>query len=438
MNLITLGSKFLDDAIIYKTEELHNRYRMVGISPFTLCDSEIGYVDEESYESKMFNIECNSNLGKDIAELDYDFFVVDFLMVSSTLYRCTKDKTKRLFTKSLYVEKNKNKISERLQIEFDEEVNPMKFCDNEIRVRIKSFYEYISSFVPKEKLVLVKWQIPYQYIVGEEIENDEFDSTHCINILITKCQQYFQEFSKCKTIAMPKSMVRLSSSKGGRELCLPEYCKNYLANMLLTLPFDTNIEEDVLQEYELAHNQFIKNYKKKDIFVLNEFEGEYQDCFGNVVESKSKCTIEICGHNSIIIVEKGNADRLTVVAKDNCHIKIGEGTTFANNCVLIAQGHKIIFGRDDMLSTEVICDATKDDIIIGEHVWLGYQVRIESGTHIGDGSIVGARTVVYGTVPNNCIVVGKECKVVRKDIYWEREPFTDFIEKEEYAHFTEI
>ena len=90
-----------------------------------------------------------------------------------------------------------------------------------------------------------------------------------------------------------------------------------------------------------------------------------------------------------------------------------------------------------MLSTEVICKAVESDILIGNHVWIGYQACILGGSQINNGSIIGARSVINGIIPNNCIAVGQNARIVRKDIYWEREPYTDFVEKEEYAHFTE-
>lgn len=437
MNLITLGSKFLDDAIVYNSEELHNKLRIVGISPFALSDIPIGCVDGKSYETQMFNIESSSSLGRDISTIDYDYFIIDFLMACNRLYSCSKNGTERFLTKSPYLDSSKKLISGKLQINFGKEINPLSFSDKEIRERINNFYKYLMLFIPQNKLVLLKWQIPYQYVDGEKIVNDEFDRIYSVNIFLKKCEQYFQEISKCATIDMPKNTVRITSQIGARDLCLPEHSKNYLASMILDLSNGRKRENEILEEYELAHEVFISNFQRDKVFFLKDFVGEYQDCFGNFVTSKSKCNFEIGGHNSMIFIKEVRADRLSIVANDNCYIEIGTGTTFADHCKLIADGHKIILGKDDMFSTEVICNAIEDDIIIGEHVWIGYQACVEGGTKIGNGSIVGARTVISGTVPNNCIVVGKDGRIVRKDIYWEREPYTDFIEKAEYAHFTE-
>src|SRR5699024_5079704 len=65
-------------------------------------------------------------------------------------------------------------------------------------------------------------------------------------------------------------------------------------------------------------------------------------------------------------------------------------------------------------------------ILIGNHVWLGKQAVVLAGARIGDGSVIGFRSLVTRAVPNNCIAVGSPVKVVRLDITWER-PHLSFV-----------
>jgi acetyltransferase-like isoleucine patch superfamily enzyme len=51
---------------------------------------------------------------------------------------------------------------------------------------------------------------------------------------------------------------------------------------------------------------------------------------------------------------------------------------------------------------------------IGSNVWLGFESCILPGVTIGDGSVVGARAVVFDDVPANCIVAGNPARVVRR------------------------
>lgn len=56
----------------------------------------------------------------------------------------------------------------------------------------------------------------------------------------------------------------------------------------------------------------------------------------------------------------------------------------------------------------------KGDIIIGNDVWIGYEAVILSGVHIGDGAIIGARSLVTKDVPEYTIVGGIPAKEIRK------------------------
>lgn len=56
----------------------------------------------------------------------------------------------------------------------------------------------------------------------------------------------------------------------------------------------------------------------------------------------------------------------------------------------------------------------KGDIIIGNDVWLGYESVVLAGVTIGDGAIIGARSVVTKDVPSYTIVGGVPAKIIRR------------------------
>ncbi|PYG26485.1 CatB-related O-acetyltransferase [Pelagimonas varians] len=53
------------------------------------------------------------------------------------------------------------------------------------------------------------------------------------------------------------------------------------------------------------------------------------------------------------------------------------------------------------------------DMTIGNDVWIGYGALILPGAHVGNGVIVGAGSVVRGTVPDYAVVSGNPARVVR-------------------------
>lgn len=55
----------------------------------------------------------------------------------------------------------------------------------------------------------------------------------------------------------------------------------------------------------------------------------------------------------------------------------------------------------------------RGDIEIGNDVWIGSDVLFLSGSKVGDGAVIGARTVVSGSVKPYSIVVGNPMRFVR-------------------------
>lgn len=53
------------------------------------------------------------------------------------------------------------------------------------------------------------------------------------------------------------------------------------------------------------------------------------------------------------------------------------------------------------------------DMVIGHDVWLGYGAQVMPGARIGNGVIVGAGSVVRGTIPDYAVVAGNPAQVVR-------------------------
>ncbi len=65
--------------------------------------------------------------------------------------------------------------------------------------------------------------------------------------------------------------------------------------------------------------------------------------------------------------------------------------------------------------TPPLCEMPfKGDTVVGNDVWIGQNVTVLPGVHIGDGAIIGMNSVVGSDVPLYTIVVGNPAKEVRK------------------------
>jgi acetyltransferase-like isoleucine patch superfamily enzyme len=123
---------------------------------------------------------------------------------------------------------------------------------------------------------------------------------------------------------------------------------------------------------------------------------------------------------------------------ENCVIEIGEKTTIESAHLAVTEPkRKIIIGYDCMFSNSIefrtgdshsiIDNETKkrinfaQDIIVGNHVWIGANSIILKGAKIGDNSIVGINSIVTKAFPNNSIVSGIPAKVIKDKVDWVRE-----------------
>ena len=76
---------------------------------------------------------------------------------------------------------------------------------------------------------------------------------------------------------------------------------------------------------------------------------------------------------------------------------IGDDVSFNRNCILIC--HDTINGIDNNQFNTA-------SIIIEDNCWIGANVAILKGAHIGEGSVIGAGTVLTGSVPPHSLVRG--------------------------------
>lgn len=118
-------------------------------------------------------------------------------------------------------------------------------------------------------------------------------------------------------------------------------------------------------------------------------------------------------------------------------VSIGANVGFeTRGFVSASEGASVTIGEDCMIATAIELRADDSHAIydvrtgkranpsrsirIGDHVWLGKNVVVMAGVTIGDGSIIGFRSIVTRDVPNNCVAAGAPARVVRRDVAWER------------------
>ncbi len=124
-------------------------------------------------------------------------------------------------------------------------------------------------------------------------------------------------------------------------------------------------------------------------------------------------------------------------------VNIGQGFTIEHFYIIIALPHtQICIGEDCMVSRFVTIQSNDGHdifdvntgknisaaeeiaktrrIVVGDHVWVGQDSMLLYNTEIGSGSIVGAKSLVKGRFPNNCVIGGSPARLVKKDVAWNR------------------
>jgi acetyltransferase-like isoleucine patch superfamily enzyme len=178
--------------------------------------------------------------------------------------------------------------------------------------------------------------------------------------------------------------------------------------------------------------------------------------FGSVICAQ---TVEIGAHTAIgfLTVLRGREIRIgphveigSTTFLDTPYIEIGEGTrineqvfvgglqfpdsrlVLGRNCQIMQMsflnparsivvgddsgigGHSLLFGHTSWLSRFEGYPVEFAPIEIGKSVSLAWGVFVLPRTTIGDGAVIGARSVVHGNVPPQCLAVGFPARIVAK------------------------
>lgn len=100
------------------------------------------------------------------------------------------------------------------------------------------------------------------------------------------------------------------------------------------------------------------------------------------------------------------------VGDDAVLYTLGDITIGAN--AVISQRSYLCTGSHDYLSAHF--DIYAKPIVIGEKCWLATDVFVAPGVSIGEGTVVGARSSVFKSLPGNVICRGNPAEIIRERV----------------------
>ncbi|CUQ42674.1 maltose O-acetyltransferase [Clostridium paraputrificum] len=184
----------------------------------------------------------------------------------------------------------------------------------------------------------------------------------------------------------------------------------------------TRIEGGKLLPYK---NSLIKLHKGSKVLLKGALTLN-----GNCLNGSKRDTLLRVDENANLIVEQGFSIYYggDIILFKGASLKLGSG--FINSNVKIRCKKSISIGKNVAISHDVtIMDSDAHEILydnyemskpilIGDNVWIGTGATILKGVCIGDGAIVGAKSVVTRDVPPNTIVAGVPARIIKNDVSW--------------------
>src|SRR5579871_3575966 len=125
--------------------------------------------------------------------------------------------------------------------------------------------------------------------------------------------------------------------------------------------------------------------------------------------------LKAAGGSGDVVIGRGTVINAGCVIYTGNGIRIGYNVLIAANCTLAPTNHA--FSDPDRPIRDQGFQPSRGGIVIGDDVWIGANCVVLDGAIIGAGSVIGATSLVRGTLPPFCVAVGRPA-VVRG---WRRE-----------------
>lgn len=103
----------------------------------------------------------------------------------------------------------------------------------------------------------------------------------------------------------------------------------------------------------------------------------------------------------------------------NCNTVLGVGKEMIIGNDFLGGRNVVIYDSDfHAITVSHRKSVLSETVRIGNHVWIGVGGTVLKGVTIGDGAIIGARSVVTEDVLPNCMAVGNPARTIKCDVEW--------------------
>lgn len=190
------------------------------------------------------------------------------------------------------------------------------------------------------------------------------------------------------------------------------------------------LEKCMAGEYYNCHDPIFLEFKRKSRELLSQ----YHDCsyeqktekyailqqlFGGIGTNVSVGNPFLCDYGRNIYIGDNVSINMNCTFVDCNKIEIGHHVLIASNVQLYTAAHPVELSERltadwQPESGTYFCQTYALPIKIGDFCWIGGGVIILPGVTVGNGTVIGAGSVVTKDLPSNCVAVGNPCRVIRK------------------------
>ena len=163
----------------------------------------------------------------------------------------------------------------------------------------------------------------------------------------------------------------------------------------------------------------------KNIPFIRGFYTIYKTYIGNLIRSrygfidetaKLIPPLKVDGPENVFMYENTKVENSTISAvlgkfimKKGSAAAEGLSVHTGNHMQLVGKFYRTITNEDKVKSGKVF----DKDVVVEEDVWIGCNVTLLAGTHLGRSSVIAAGAVVNSEVPPYCIVGGVPAKPIK-------------------------
>ena len=180
---------------------------------------------------------------------------------------------------------------------------------------------------------------------------------------------------------------------------------------------DYNCHDKIFLDFKSHARKLLQEYNALAYEQKEEKEKILKELCGKIGTKVSVASPFICDYGRNIFMENNVSVNMNCTFVDCNEIIIGDNVLIASNVQLYTATHPVPLAERYVQNPEtgqLVRHTCALPIKIGNGCWPGGCVIVLPGVTIGDGSVIGAGSVVTKDIPENSLAVGNPCHVIRK------------------------